>query len=554
MSKGKSREMLFVAAVAVVFLFSFSASAAEYDYGDGKILYVNGYVETLIGFGSNDEPSYNAAAGQYMTSGNPNGVNQVLITGYVETQLKWGRDFEFRTAWRMQGDQVDDFRESDHWKNTYGLADDNLNFDDDIDDIIREFNVAYFSEYFSCRIGKQQLVWGEVDGLRIMDQINPLDLRRGFIFYDADAGFGDSRIPLWMVKTELNTGMDFEAGGLSDLGLELTWIPDVDPFNRFEIGPREGGTYGYPVPDGYYLGPGAGLRQLNVHHEDPSRTVDNSSFAARLKFNYLGAFMTLNYFYGWSADGYLAPDTNPGLMGFGLNPWAGPTGNIGDGAGLVFDVALKTYRQKTAGFTLSRQLVFLQPFMKMMGQFDTPILRVEALYQFDKKYNVSNPFMAALPPAFNIPLQPPFGPPGDYVDESDEIRWMMGLDWFALRIPWINSKNKVTLSSQFINFHIMDHQDTMYQGPYNWHLEEDFIAWSLLMGTAYWKEKIRPQIIYVRDTTYNSFFIKPRVQIDIGDNWRTEVGAYLVDGAHEERQFGLFDNRDSVYLKIKYQF
>ena len=553
MSRGKSIEMLFVMAVAVVFLFSFSASAAEYDYGDGRILYVNGYLETMVGHGSNDETYFDDPAGGYMKSGNPNGVNQVLITGYVETQLKLGRDFEFRTAWRMQGDQVDDFRESEHWKNYYGMANDNINFDDDIDEIIREFNVAYFSEYFSCRIGKQQLVWGETDGIRIMDQISPLDLRRGFIFYDSDFGFGNSRVPLWMLKTELNTAMDFEAGGFSDFGLELTWIPDVDPFNRFEIGPREGGTYAYPVPAGF-----GGLKQLNVTRDKPSRTIDNSSFGARLKFNYKGALMTLNYFYGWSADGYLAPDSNqgpvPGPLGpmYGINLYNG-IGNVADGAGISFDATLKTYRQKTTGFTLARQLVFLRPFMKLMNQFDTPILRIEALYQFDKKYNTSNPMFDAmgLSPAFNLPAE---GPAGDYVDESDEIRWMVGLDWFALRIPWINSKNKVTLSSQFINFHIMDHEKNMYQGPYDWFLKEDFIAWSLLVGSSYWKEKIRPQIMYVRDTTYNSFLIKPTVQVDLGDSWRTEVGAYLVDGNNEEKQFGLYDNRDSVYLKIKYQF
>ena len=558
---------LVFAVSALVLVFSFPAGAIEYDYGNGRLLYVTGYVEAMTGIGRNDEPSYNAANGEYQTSGNPNAMNQELLTFYLETQLKWGRDLEFRTAWRIQGDEVDDFRDSDHWRSTYGKADNNINFDDELDDMVREFNIGYFSEYFNCRIGKQQLVWGEVDGDRIMDQINPVDQRRGYIFYDADAGYTDSRIPLWMAKTEFTTPMDFHGGGFSSLGLELTYIPDVDVWNRFEIGPREGGTWAYPVPDGYYMasavGP-LGLRQLNVDYKDPSKSLDHASFGARLKAEFLGSFITLNYFYGWSASGYLAPGPasatlTTGDIGFGgttplngLEVWPGTTpGNVGDGAGLMLNVAMKTYRQKTVGFTFSRQLTFFRPFMKLMKQFDTPIMRVEALYQFDKRYNIFNSALVSmgLAPAFNLVI------PGEKtVATSDEIRWMVGLDWFALRIPWINSKNKVTLSTQFINYHIMDHEDNMYQAPYNWPLKEDYMAWSILLGSSYYKEKIRPQVLFLKDTTYNSYFVKPRVQIDVGDHWRAEVGAYLIQGENSERALGLFDNRDTVYWKMKYQF
>lgn len=48
------------------------------------------------------------------------------------------------------------------------------------------------------RLGKQQVVWGQADGLRLLDVVNPMDFRE-FILAD----FNDSRIPTWMANVEL---------------------------------------------------------------------------------------------------------------------------------------------------------------------------------------------------------------------------------------------------------------------------------------------------------------------------------------------------------------
>ena len=53
------------------------------------------------------------------------------------------------------------------------------------------------------RVGKQQVVWGEADGLKLLDKINPQSYRE-FTLDD----FDDSRIPLWMVNAEMNVGED----------------------------------------------------------------------------------------------------------------------------------------------------------------------------------------------------------------------------------------------------------------------------------------------------------------------------------------------------------
>ncbi len=51
------------------------------------------------------------------------------------------------------------------------------------------------------RLGKQQVVWGQSFGLRVLDIVNPQDFRE-FILDD----FDESRIPLWGVQVELPLG------------------------------------------------------------------------------------------------------------------------------------------------------------------------------------------------------------------------------------------------------------------------------------------------------------------------------------------------------------
>ena len=54
-----------------------------------------------------------------------------------------------------------------------------------------------------------------------MDQINPIDQRRGF----TDVEFENTIIPIWLIKGEYYPKMNL--GWLQDLGFELTMNPNV---------------------------------------------------------------------------------------------------------------------------------------------------------------------------------------------------------------------------------------------------------------------------------------------------------------------------------------
>lgn len=63
------------------------------------------------------------------------------------------------------------------------------------------------------RVGKQQIVWGRLDGLKILDLLNPQDFRE-FILDD----FSDSRISLWSAYADASIG---------EWRAELALIPDA---------------------------------------------------------------------------------------------------------------------------------------------------------------------------------------------------------------------------------------------------------------------------------------------------------------------------------------
>lgn len=66
---------------------------------------------------------------------------------------------------------------------------------------LRELYVEANPGDLYLRIGKQQVVWGASDGLKVLDVVNPQSFRE-FIL----AEFEDSRIPLWTIDVETRVG------------------------------------------------------------------------------------------------------------------------------------------------------------------------------------------------------------------------------------------------------------------------------------------------------------------------------------------------------------
>ncbi len=142
---------------------------------------------------------------------------------------------------------------------------------------LREFYIDYRPDWAKIRLGRQQVVWGKTDGLRLLDLINPQDFRE-FILDD----FIDSRIPLWMLRIDLYVGDDT---------LQVLIIPDY----RSNKQPEEGDRY-----EPLFL---KNIRSGQHSVEDkPEKSLSNSEAGLRYSGFAGGWDYTFNYFHSWTDD------------------------------------------------------------------------------------------------------------------------------------------------------------------------------------------------------------------------------------------------------------
>ena len=141
-------------------------------------------------------------------------------------QQEWQLDIEYDTGlWggdlkaigRIRLDTVDDLNQSST-ADTFSAVAKPFATKDWGSVELRELYWETFADNSFWRIGKQQVVWGEADGLKLLDVINPQNFRE-FVLDD----FDDSRIPLWMFNAEFTV----TENGV----LQVLWIPDTSVHN-----------------------------------------------------------------------------------------------------------------------------------------------------------------------------------------------------------------------------------------------------------------------------------------------------------------------------------
>ncbi len=151
---------------------------------------------------------------------------------------------------------------------------------------LREFYVEIPSDNYYFTLGKQQVVWGKADGLKVLDIVNPQSYRE-FILED----FDDSRIPQWMANIETRLG-EWDA--------QLLWIPE----QSYHVLPGNDALY---TPTSPLLAPKPppGV-SVDVQPIDrPGRTLTDSDIGLRLSRFWQDWDLSLNYLYQY--DNFVLP-------------------------------------------------------------------------------------------------------------------------------------------------------------------------------------------------------------------------------------------------------
>lgn len=142
---------------------------------------------------------------------------------------------------------------------------------------LREAWFDYTSDNWDLRIGRQIIIWGKADGLRITDFISPYNLSE-FLAQDYD----DIRMPVDAVRFRFL---------MENMDIELIWLP------IFQQGilPEEGSPW-MPKQSNFSEFDVVKIQEQQL----PEKTIGNGEFGGKISFYLPGIDFSLSTFYTWN--------------------------------------------------------------------------------------------------------------------------------------------------------------------------------------------------------------------------------------------------------------
>lgn len=458
---------------------------------------------------------------------NKDNFNSFLMQGLLETRYEASPQLVLFNSLKLNADWAYAmYSGNGEWK-AKGFNDsrDKLFIYDKFRDFVGEAHVTWKpNDLFYFRVGKQIVQWGETDGFLLMNQINPVDQRRGI----GDVKFENTIIPIWMIRAEYKPPI--QSAWLQDLNIQFLFDPNADfaKNKAIEAGNDVSGIwapYIEAIPGKAYLGSYQDFRS-----EPSSWSPQGQAFAARISGVVADARVTLNGYYGRSHD---IARSGPLGARFSIFQW--------DPSYLILHPFYEAYYPffRFVGATFTRDIDFLKA--SALGGV-APVLRFEGLYAFNNTFSSNN----------NVPLY--MREQGNNFWTSDEYRWMVGFDW-KIKVDALNPSAYFFISPQVYQRHIMDYPPAGHVGdPVTAIQYQDTWTTSLLVNTTYFHTKLQPSFFWLKDWSSRSQFFKPEVSYEYDDHWKYTVGAIIVSGEKAPQGFQSFNYKDYVYFTTSYRF
>jgi len=444
--------------------------------------------------------------------------DRLELSGYVknETALrendnntsldKFKNIIELSSQYKIRDDELVFFGKVKYWYDAVYDNDWREKFDAGHDQMahiqrtqwLRDCYIDYTNGPWFLRLGKQQVAWGQSDGVTILDRVNPVDLTE---FWLPD--FVDLRIPLWMANInyspKLNSNLqlliipDFEQSEAA---------PDAAPFafrsvKLFERYKQRKRSIGY---------------KTNTDITYPAKQFNNSTFGLRWQDRIGDLEYTLNYLNGfyYSARTYLLGGASPSLQ-----------------PGDVWYLR-KFTRWQMYGSSFNKTFTNPSPMQGITLRGDLAFYNDEPVY-----YG-------------NVNTGTTYG-----VKRWDNIFWLMGLDRYMF--------TKWSASFQYGQY-IMQHKkagtsptnDTVMNaytyGPQD-RVENIF---TLKISSHFLNDRILPELLW-STTDDNQGRLAPKVNFELKDNLWLTLGANYFYG-HEFDTNGQFRDQSQFYTNLKYTF
>jgi hypothetical protein len=420
-----------------------------------------------------------------------------------------------------------------------------------LESIFREAysDIEFANIPLSLRLGRQMIVWGESDNLRMLDRANALDTT----WHSGGLGmetWDDLRIPYWTIKGLYSFG---KIGPLSDVFLETYWVPGHWVPTKFGFLP--GRPWSFPITNPFgnsKLLDGTVLGRRGDYSKDPS---ENSQVGVRVGFTTSqGLTLTLNYLYQ-----RLSQDDGMNTTSLrGRNQCL--LGTVGCESN--FEMAERN-KLLIDSDILPAEAYY--PYVHTLGisasyaddTYTEGVWRMETIYEFGK------PFADKRKPILTLDANDAPAPSGFFgVKKSDAWQAFVGFD----RPTWIRSLNRRTtffLTSQLFWQYIPE-GTSRFQGQLsptdkvrNWE-----VVGTVAASTVYLKGTLLPLAFLVIDPINHysaqfgwiaDYYLTPRLILRLAQSYFFVPGF----GGQVDETWGLGGlarRRDETVLRVTYQF
>ena len=414
------------------------------------------------------------------------------------------------------------------------------------DTALRELYTDVSFGNWKLRIGKQQIVWGESDGFRMSDVINPLDYSWHYFF----PSWEDIRVPLWA----LNANYYVPFAEDYQLSVEMVWLPGAfdNGFKGNKLAPSgTNWSSGYltqyfhdaldavsavctshgilpikgitnmrqlilPVLSGFHGRTGAvQYFQDSIEYSEPENDIRNSEFGLRVKALVNDWDLSLFNFY--------CRNDNPSFREDWLRTVITSTAREDE----LFEYL---WVNKT-GATFN----FYSPRIKT-------VFRGECVYTMDEPFFPKNPFTVDFSrgglPVLNCVTY-----------ESDTFAYMLGFDRPTV-IEALNPTRSFFISGQMFQKFIFDFDDDMTTMDMS---NDDMqTLFTLLINTGFCYDTIMPQVFMMYDVSGEGW-IQPQVEYVYGSYWRFGIGAnFLMSSNKKQAYFGGMRDNNDIYAWVKF--
>jgi len=406
-------------------------------------------------------------------------------------EYKVSPEFTFFTSVRGWYDAVYD------WYAKYDSAQDQMGHVQRTD-WLRDCYLDYIRGPWFLRLGKQQVAWGQADGISVLDRVNPFDLTEYWL-----PDMADIRIPLWMVNINYSPKLNSN--------LQFLIIPD---FEQSTSAPPDAplAFRSYKKYDAWkkttdFLG-----RTKNVREDIfyPGKQFKNSTFGLQWKDMIGDLTYTLNFLYGY----YYSARTYTEIYNVLGNNY-------------YFSRRFKLWRMYGA----SMNKTFTNP-----GPLEGITLRGDFAYYNDE-------------PTY-------YGTDGSSqgVNRWDNVFWLMGVDK-NIFTNWL-------ISIQFAQYILQDAKpgtktntgtpcvnlNAYTYGPAD-QVENIF---TLKVATDFLHEKLKTEVLW-SFTDDNQGRVSPKATYELKDNLYLTAGIHYFYGREQDSN-GQFRDNSQFYAQIKYTF